>query len=128
MNQEIVWKEEIPLGKVFDYKAEDEEFLRNFNVPIESSSPQGTGDSTKNDAINAQNYVGMEVGLRRGQEGDLQRATLRRRVVEARTTPCWIGGGMKSNMTIGSWKCYWQICWLKVSWNNKWTSMDKNTL
>ena len=68
---------------IFDLENEDEEFLRNFNMPIsfdnvEGTDQEGTEEEVIGDDLNAQNYVGMEVGLRRGGEGDLQRGNVKR--------------------------------------------------
>ncbi|CAJ1941927.1 unnamed protein product, partial [Cylindrotheca closterium] len=68
---------------------EDTEFKCSFNKLIEAEDVddgmlQGT---TETDDIDAQNYVNMEIGLRRGQEGELQRAVVRRRIVDAEGNP-----------------------------------------
>ena len=87
---DVSWgKDEIPPQLMFDLELEDAEFKCSFNKLIEAedvddSMLQGT---TETDDINAQNYVNMEIGLRRGQEGELQRAIVRRRLVDAEGNP-----------------------------------------
>ncbi|CAJ1929564.1 unnamed protein product [Cylindrotheca closterium] len=87
---DISWgKNEIPPQLMFDLELEDAEFKCSFNKLIEAEDVddgmlQGT---TETDDINAQNYVNMEIGLRRGQEGELQRAVVRRRIVDAEGNP-----------------------------------------
>ena len=73
-NQLVTWKEEIPNEKIFNYGSENEEFLRNFSMPIGGSNFQGTefevtddsAQEIETDAINAPNYVGMNGGLAKG--------------------------------------------------------------
>ena len=87
---DISWgKDEIPPQLMFDLESEDAEFKCSFNKLIEAEDVddgrlQGT---TEPDDINAQNYVNMEIGLRRGQEGELQRAIVRRRLIDAEGNP-----------------------------------------
>ena len=42
-NQEVNLPDDVPKGNVFDYEVEDEEFLRNFSMLVDSSSFEGTG-------------------------------------------------------------------------------------
>ncbi|CAJ1945011.1 unnamed protein product [Cylindrotheca closterium] len=84
---DISWgKDEIPPQLMFDLGLEDE---CNFNKlikaeDVDNGTLQGT---TETDNIDAQNYVNMEIGLRRGQEGELQRAVVHRRLVDAEGNP-----------------------------------------
>ena len=89
-SSEITWNNEtIPGHKLFSFEDENEEFLRNFNMPINENTlmgtqRQGTNDTAPEaDAPDSQNYVGMEVGLRRGEEGQVRRATVKRRAVDS---------------------------------------------
>lgn len=74
---------------MFDLEMEDMDFKRNFNKLIHTEDlDDGTlQGSTETDDINAQNYVNMDIGLRRGQEGELQRATIRRRLLDTEGNP-----------------------------------------
>ncbi|CAJ1965439.1 unnamed protein product [Cylindrotheca closterium] len=87
---DISWgKDEIPPQLMFDLGLEDKEFKCNFNElikaeDVDDGTLQGT---TETDNIDAQNCVNMEIGLRRGQEGELQRAVVRRRIIDAEGNP-----------------------------------------
>ena len=96
-NVEVNWDrvEDFDPDLLFDLEGEDEEFLRNFNMPIDvdgiaqGAGREGTEDDgvqdeavEEGDDLDAPNYVGMEIGLRRGDEGGLQRATVRRRILD----------------------------------------------
>mmetsp|Transcript_6492 Transcript_6492/g.15328 ORF Transcript_6492/g.15328 Transcript_6492/m.15328 type:complete len:280 (+) Transcript_6492:692-1531(+) len=48
-------------------------------------TPEGTADAT--DDLGAQNYTNMEIGLRRGQEGELQHARVKRRRLDEEGNP-----------------------------------------
>ena len=68
---------------LFDLESEDDEFLRNINMPIDVDGIAQDADNEGTDQVDdldAPNYVGMEVGLNRGNEDGLQRATVRRRI------------------------------------------------
>src|SRR5210317_1892045 len=86
-NIEVVPQDDIPQHMIFDLQNEDEEFLRGFNMPItveeaddEDVSREGAEEpDVIGDDLNATNYVGMEIGLRRGNQGELQRARVKRR-------------------------------------------------
>ena len=98
---DITWDDKIPQQVLFYLEEEDKEFKRNFSMMIKAESEvddtlQGTedgdieGTTRTTDNINAQNYVNMEIGLRRGQEGELQRATVRRRMLDKEGNPIGI--------------------------------------
>ena len=77
----IAWKPDaIPRRSLFDFTQEDETFLSNFNQPITTegiADNDQEGSDRVGDALDAPNYIGMEVGIRRGAEGELQRAKVR---------------------------------------------------
>src|SRR6056300_696374 len=81
----VIWKnkDEVPQHMLFDLETEDDDFLKNFNMVVNSENI-GKG-SEKGDEIgddpNAPNYVGMELGIRRGTEGDLRRGTVKRQAI-----------------------------------------------
>jgi len=87
----IDWaKDEIPQRTLFDFESEDEEFMRNFGMVINPETLEDTGlqgTDRPPDDINAQNYVNMEVGLKRGSDGQLQKATVKRRIVDDEGRP-----------------------------------------
>ena len=91
---DIVWKakDEVPPDILFDLDSENEEFRRNFNMRVETSiletiperddpeedeqdlSRQGTNSLLYDGYdLQAPNYVGMEVGLKRGTDGEIIR-------------------------------------------------------
>lgn len=89
-SSEVTWNNEpVPSHKLFSFEEEDEEFLRHYNMPINENTfmktqRQGTNeDIPEADAPDSQNYVGMEVGLKRGEEGQIRRATVKRRAVDS---------------------------------------------
>src|SRR5210317_309608 len=96
----VSWaKEEIPQSKVFDYENEEEDFLRNFNMSISPDDIQIEDETSeeRRDHLDAPNYVGMQVGLPRGAEGELERATVRRRIEDSEGRP---SGVARSNPLI----------------------------
>src|SRR6056300_2119734 len=96
----VSWaKEEIPQSKVFDYENEEEDFLRNFNMSISPDDIQIEDETSKErgDHLDAPNYVGMQVGLPRGAEGELEPATVRRRIEDSEGRP---SGVARSNPLI----------------------------
>ncbi|CAJ1963575.1 unnamed protein product [Cylindrotheca closterium] len=67
-------KDEIPPQLMFDLESEDKEFKCNLDKLIKAKDVDN--GTTETEDISAQNYVNMEIGLRRGQEGELQRAVV----------------------------------------------------
>jgi len=92
---------------IFDLEKEEEEFLRGFNLPItiENLDDDGQEEPEKEredekvirDDPNAPSYVGMEVGLRRGSEGELHRVKVKRRAIGQDAQP--IGNASTNPMT-----------------------------
>ena len=87
----INWgKHEIPHQMMFDLEAEDEEFTRNFSMQINPDTLDDAdleGTEKLQDDLDAPDYVNMEVGMRRGQEGELQNATVCRRLEDSEGRP-----------------------------------------
>ncbi|CAJ1933595.1 unnamed protein product [Cylindrotheca closterium] len=87
----INWgKEDIPHQMMFDFDDEDDKFMRNFGMLInpetlEDGDFEGTEEAA--DDLDAQDYTNMEIGLRRGAEGELQRAKVKRRIVDENGRP-----------------------------------------
>lgn len=78
---------------MFDLESEDEEFMRNFSMLINPETLvdgdlEGTTRAT--DDLDAQNYVNMEVGLPRGPDGQLQKAVVKKRIVDENGRPVGI--------------------------------------
>ena len=95
-NTEVNWSadDEVPAAMMFDFEQEDDEFKRMFNMPIglstieeddregtDDEGSEGDDDSDDGNDLNAATYVGMEIGLRRSAEGDLQRGRVKRQAV-----------------------------------------------
>jgi len=91
----IAWKPDaIPRRSLFDFTQEDETFLSNFNQPITTegiADNDQEGSDRVGDALDAPNYIGMEVGIRRGAEGELQRAKVPQRLTNENGNPMGIG-------------------------------------
>jgi len=81
----------VPQRSLFDLEQEDDEFLRNFNQPINAVRFEGTEEEEKGDAVDAPNYVSMEVGMKRGTDGELRRAIVRRRLMDEDGRPIGVG-------------------------------------
>lgn len=97
---DVVWraKDEVPSSRLFDLESEDEEFQRNFNmsVGVPSLEPIPEGEEDEEEAhrqgtnplfddgydLNAPTYVGMQVGLKRGTDGEIIRASVKRQAVD----------------------------------------------
>ena len=108
---DVTWDlDEVRQENIFDYENEDEEFHRNFSATIDADTFEEarlkqqeimelegelegleTGDlqepAPQVDDITAPSYVGMEIGLRRGGEGELLRATVKRRALDVDGRP-----------------------------------------
>ncbi|CAJ1962216.1 unnamed protein product [Cylindrotheca closterium] len=87
---DTVQMEDIPHQIIFDFDDEDDEFMRNFGMLInpetlEDGDFEGTEEAA--DDLDAQDYTNMEIGLRRGAEGELQRAKVKRRIVDENGRP-----------------------------------------
>ena len=71
---------------MFDMDKEDDEFMRNFNMPIETMIPdQEHQEQAGEDDIDAANYVNIEVGIRKGEE--LKHGIVKRRIVDEEGKP-----------------------------------------
>jgi hypothetical protein len=76
----------IQQGKLFDLELEEEEFIDDYRRVIDSELEPHMEDS-----VEAGSYVGMELGIRRGAESELETARVKRRVVGCRTQQPFIG-------------------------------------
>ncbi|CAJ1938463.1 unnamed protein product [Cylindrotheca closterium] len=75
---------------MFDSDDEDDEFMRNFGILINPETLQdGDFEGTEEaaDDLDAQDYTNMEIGLRQGAEGKLQRVKVKRRIVDENGRP-----------------------------------------
>ena len=105
---EVIWKpkDEVPPNKIFDLEDEDDEFLRNFNMPVndlyqetdkEDEDASSRRQGTIADDSRVPTYVGMEVGLRRGNDGEILRARVKRQAIGEEGLP--IGTAHTNPMT-----------------------------
>lgn len=97
-SSEITWNNEpVPDHKLFSFEDKNEEFLRNYNMPINETTLIGTQrQGTDNEAPiadtpDSQNYVGMQLALKCGEDGQIQRATVKRRAVDSEGNAIGIG-------------------------------------
>jgi hypothetical protein len=88
------WAKELSNEDVlFDLESEDDKFMCNFSMLINWETLQDgnlEGTAQARDDLNAQNYVNMEVGLPRGTDGQLQKAVVKKQIVDKDGRPVGI--------------------------------------
>lgn len=96
-------RQNLQVGQILDLENEDLDFTKEFKEPLndqakilsDNAEVHETGDNESD------NYVNMEIGLRRGGEGELQRAIVKKRAIDMDGKPL---GKYNSNPLLDSRK------------------------
>jgi len=79
---------EIPSHTLIGLQHEDEDFIEEYNRVIDSKDLLNIEDNVNDLNLGGQdNYIGMEIGLPRGEDGALEHAIVKRRKIDAEGNP-----------------------------------------
>lgn len=82
-------RQSLQVGQILDLENEDADFTKEFKEPLNDQAKISSDNAEALEIANdeSDNYVNMEIGLRRGGEGELQRAMVKKRAIDVDGKP-----------------------------------------